>query len=303
MRLLLSAVVLWVLGCGDDGLAGSGGAGGDGGQAGDAATGGAPEGGAPLGGSSEGGAAACTLNEIPLLADSQRFYVPVTLDGEDVLFFIDTGSSLTFVELGPDDPDFVEDAASIQIGCETLSIPGRGGLAPLGDAFGKKVVGFLGADFLIEQSALLDVPNETLTRPAPPEAVAEAASWPALAYDDVQGHIIAPVELDGTPVRLMLDTGAYDTLWLGQQGQPGDQEVVTTDAEGNTLTFYLGEVELTMAGRETITVPVLRAPSFPYFEQTVAQLGGNIHGLLGLTSFEGRPMLFDGTAHEVRLGP
>jgi hypothetical protein len=133
--------------------------------------------------------------------------------------------------------------------------------------------------------------------------VAEAASWPALAYDDVQGHVIAPVSLDDQPLRLMLDTGAFHTLWLGQEGQPGDQEIETQDAEGNPLFFYLGEVDLTMAGRATVTVPVLRAPSFPYFEQTVAALGGNIHGLLGLSSFQDRAMLFDGEAHEVRLGP
>lgn len=301
MRTVVAAILLLIVGCGDDGGAGAAGGADAGGGAGPA--GGALQGGALQGGAGGGGGGACAENAIPLLAGPQRFYVPVTFEGEEALFFIDTGSSLTFLELGPDDPDFVEDAATIQIGCETLTIPGRGGLAPLQDAFGKKVIGFLGADFLIERTALLDVANETLTRPAPPDAIAQAAAWPALAYDDVQGHVIAPVELDGTPVRLMLDTGAYDTLWLGQQGQPGDREIQTTDAEGNLLTFYLGEVDLTMAGRETITVPVLRAPSFPYFEQTVEQLGGNIHGLLGLTSFGGRAMLFDGEHHEVRLGP
>ena len=77
----------------------------------------------------------------------------------------------------------------------------------------------------------------------------------------------------------------------------------TADAEGNPLSFFLGEVDLEMAARDAVTVPVLRAPSFPYFEQTVANLGGNIHGLLGLTSFRERALLFDGDANEVRLGP
>ena len=123
------------------------------------------------------------------------------------------------------------------------------------------------------------------------------------AYDNVEGMIIAPVLLDATPVRLMLDTGAFHTLWLGQQGEPGDQEIETGDAKGNELFFFLGEVDLEMAARDVVSVPVLRAPSFPYFEQTVASLGGNIHGLLGLTSFRERALLFDGTANEVRLGP
>ena len=58
-----------------------------------------------------------------------------------------------------------------------------------------------------------------------------------------------------------------------------------------------------MAGRAAVEVPVLRAPSVPYFEATVAALGGNIHGLLGLSAFGGRALLFDGAANAVRLGP
>jgi hypothetical protein len=218
-------------------------------------------------------------------------------------FFIDTGSSLTFLDLGPDGPNFVEDAAVVTIVCETLTIPGRGGLAEKPDAFGLPVVGYLGADFFLASTGLLDVPGRRVVRPAPEVWVAEAGSWSVLPFDDVQGHMLAPVELDGTPVRLMIDTGAFHTLWLGQQGQPGDVEIETSDAEGTPLFFYLGEADLTMAGRDVRTVPVLRAPSFPYFEQTVAALGGNLHGLLGLTSFEGRALLIDGRASEIRIGP
>ncbi len=253
--------------------------------------------------SSSTGGAACLSNELPLLDTGDRVYVPATLDGEEVYFFLDTGSALTFVSLGAGQPAFVPDAANVTFGCATLSLPGRGGLAPLGNAGGKKVVGYMGVDFLVAPTAYLDRAAKTLTAPAPAEAIASAASWSTLAYDDVQGMIIAPVTLDDEPVRLMLDTGAAHTLWLGEQGQPGDTEVTTTDAEGTELTLYYGSVALTMAARAPVTVPVLRAPSFPYFEKTVAALGGNIHGLLGLSAFQDRSLLFDGAAHVVKLAP
>lgn len=253
--------------------------------------------------SAGGGGAACASNEIPIVDQGDRLYVPATIAGEQVYFFLDTGSALTFVSLGAGQPNFVPDAAEATFGCNTLSLPGRGGLASLGKVNGKDVVGFMGVDFLVAPNAFLDRQNKTLTAPAPTTAIDASASWSALAYDDVQGMIIAPVTLDTKPVRLMLDTGAQHTLWLGEQGQPGDTEVTTTDAEGTPLTLYLGTASLEMASRAPVSVPVLRAPSFPYFEKTVMALGGNVHGLLGLSAFQERRMLFDGGAHVVRLAP
>lgn len=297
-------LLLPALACDDDAsLTGGSPAGGGGSNtAGEAPTAGSPP--SNDGGNGGGGEApTCLENEVPLLIDDQRLYVPVEVDGKPGLFFIDTGSGLTFLNLGPDDPSFEKDAALLTIGCETISIPARGGVQSLGVAFGQPVLGFLGVDYLIESTSLLDMPGERVVRPAPQSAIEEANQWSVLPYDNVQGMVIAPVLLDNTPVRLMLDTGAFHTVWLGQQGEPGDQEIEVSDAKGNPLSFFLGEADLEMAARDVVTVPVLRAPSFPYFEQTVADLGGNIHGLLGLTSFRERAMLFDGNANEVRLGP
>ena len=299
VRCSASLLATLLLACGDDGAGAAGGP-----TTGGSNTGGeSPTAGAPPLGGTGGEGPTCVENEVPLLIDDQRLYVPVEVDGRPGLFFIDTGSGLTFLNLGPDERGFEKDAAMLTIGCETLSIPARGGLESLGEAFGQPVLGFLGVDYLIESTSLLDMPGQRVVRPAPAQSVAEAEAWSVLPYENVEGMVIAPVVLDATPVRLMLDTGAFHTLWLGQQGEPGDQEVQTADAEGNPLSFFLGEVDLEMAARDVVTVPVLRAPSFPYFEQTVANLGGNIHGLLGLTSFRERALLFDGDANEVRLGP
>jgi hypothetical protein len=254
------------------------------------------------------GGESCAVNELDLEVTQfggvpSRIFVPVTYEDRSALFLLDTGSALTFLRLGPDDPDYVAHAGDATVGCITLSLPGRGGLAPADDEFGLPVVGTLGADFLIGGASLLDAVNGKLVRRPLGDVPPETSNWASLDYDDVLGHVIAPVELDATAVRLMLDTGSPDILWLGQQGQPGDFEVTTEDAEGTELTLYYGSVVLEMADRAPVDVPVLRAPSFPYFEQTVAALGGNIHGLLGLSAFRGRALLFDGAAHRVLLGP
>ncbi len=113
--------------------------------------------------------------------------------------------------------------------------------------------------------------------------------------------MLAPVVADSRSLRLMIDTGAQDTLWLGEEGEPGDQVVTTTDATGAEIDLYYGDVDLEMAGEDAVTVPCFRAPSFPYFEQTVAALGGNLHGLLGLSSLRGRRFVIDGEAHAILL--
>jgi hypothetical protein len=259
-------------------------------------------------GGGSGGGSACAINEVPLLVTESggvptRLHAPVVHDGTDGVFLFDTGSALTFLQLGADDPDFVPEAGTVTIGCETRAVPGRGGLAPHPDEFGLPVLGYLGADFLLAGTTLLDTEGALLSQHGPGSTLPGTDGWPVLELDDVQGHIISPVTLDGEPVRLMFDTGAPHILWLGKQGEPGDQEVITHDAEGTEIVLYYGSVELVMAGRAPVEVPVLRAPSFPYFEQTVAALGGNIHGLLGLSALRGRAIAVDGAAEQVRLGP
>lgn len=227
-----------------------------------------------------------------------RFHVRVRRDGQDAVLLFDTGSATTFVRLD-DGGGFVPDAATIEIGCDTITVDGRGDLADLGMEEGLPVIGILGVDYVAAGTTLIDAAMERLTRHPPGTTLPETQGWSVLPYDDVQGHMISPVGLDGEAVRLMVDTGAPHILWLGEQGQPGDQEVTTTDAEGTIITLYYGDVALEMAGEPTRTAPVLRAPSFPYFEATVAALGGNIHGLLGLSAFEDRRYVIDGAAHRV----
>ena len=62
------------------------------------------------------------------------------------------------------------------------------------------------------------------------------------------------------------------------------------------------ETLIDFAGESSQT-PVLRAPSFPYFEQTVALLGGDLKGLLGLSVLGDRRLIFDGPHKTIRLQP
>jgi hypothetical protein len=75
--------------------------------------------------------------------------------------------------------------------------------------------------------------------------------------------------------------------------QPGDREIDPADAQGNVVRLYAGTTTLVL-GRWETTIPVLRAPSFPYLEKTVAKLGGNVAGLLGLSSLGARVVIDDG---------
>jgi len=244
-------------------------------------------------------AAACAVNEVPLLTHDFggqfRSYVAARLEGETVALQLDTGSSLTFLYQGASAPDYTPDIASLEIGCEVLSADGRGLTAPdlaVGD--GLEVVGLLGMDFLLERPALLDLDGLSLTRFETFPTALVPAEAPFVPFDDVIGHALVPCQLDGTAVRLMFDTGAGDTLWVGQEGRDGDRVQYVEDAEGTIFPVYLGEAELSLPGLLPRTVPVARAPAFPYFEETVIALGGDLHGLLGPTSFPGERLLFSG---------
>jgi hypothetical protein len=134
--------------------------------------------------------------------------------------------------------------------------------------------------------------------PLPGSPFTDAASWPNAPFDLDKGLVLPHVSLNGTAVRLVLDTGSDHTLWLGQQPKAGDTEVDTTDAQGNPVKLYFGTAML-MIGAWQGSVPVLRAPSFPYLEQTVTDLGGNVAGLLGLSSL-GAAFVIDGDSQVVR---
>jgi hypothetical protein len=191
--------------------------------------------------------------------------------------------------LGSTDPQ--PNAGSVELGCETLELIGRpeSPFPPVGDV---PVIGTFGDDRLSAGPSKLDVANAVAEFHAPGDHFAEAASWPATQLAWPAGYAVVDATLDGTPLQLQLDTGAFDTVWVGQAAQPGDTEVQTTDAYGDPITLYIGHATLTI-GTWSGTIEIARAPSFPSFTQTWQQLDANVVGLFGLSSL-GSAIVLDG---------
>jgi hypothetical protein len=251
-------------------------------------------------------AGTCEINDIELrlgLDDEGSIAIEVEHEGERALLAIDTGSALTFLYLGEDGPEYIPDAGTVRIGCETLDIPGRNFEGEIAPYSGLAIVGVLGADFFVTQDSELDFGARRVRRFAEGAAPPEAPDASRLPFTNVRDHAIVDVALDGEALRLMLDTGSPDLLHVGAEGRPGDEHVIGQDVEGNRFDMYFGSGVLEMGADPAREVPVLRAPMFPYFEDVQEALGVELDGLLGVTSYEGRRLTFRPSESRIELGP
>jgi hypothetical protein len=247
--------------------------------------------------------AACTTGPLALIETRdtgvvERLHVQIVSQGAPAALLVDTGSPTTFLQEPLGSPDPTPNAGAITLGCAALELDGRPEAADM-PVDGLPSIGTFGVDRLLAGPSELDIVGAQLITHAPGQPFTDASAWPAAPFDVVSGLVLAHVTLDGNPVRLMLDTGSQDVLWLGEQPQPGDVEVDTTDALGNPVALYSGTVDLAI-GTWHGTVPVLRAPSFPYFEMTVTALGGNVGGLLGLSAIPTQAIV-DGESAMLRV--
>jgi hypothetical protein len=223
------------------------------------------------------------LHRIDWAGHPSSIYVPTVHEGREGLLHFDTAAWATMVLLSGDG-GWVADAGQARLGCRERSVAGYAGtVASLPDVDGLPVLGSAGADLLIEIPALLDVAARGWVRAPDADALAAIADAVSPPHEQVQGVFLVRASFDGRPVRLLLDTGAGHSLWLGEPGRPGDIEHVTTDYFGNELRVHEGTVVLELGG-EARTLPILRAPDFPLLDQLVEQLGGDIQGLLGLSA-------------------
>lgn len=250
---------------------------------------------------------ACERSPLPLLVEMAdghpaRVFVKVRHANRPAALLFDTGSSTTFLAVEAGAPDPVRDAGEVLIGACSVRVDGRP--YPSEESIeGLRAIGTLGSDSLLSGTTELDLGRRLLIRHVDDAVPSEFAAWPTVRFDRVSDLILAHVIVDGKPLRLMVDTGSPHILWLGQRGQPGDTPYVTSDAIGNDLTFHLGRATLELASGVTDSVPILRAPSFPYLEETVRILGGNVHGLLGLSALGPRRIVVDPRAGVLRIGP
>lgn len=250
---------------------------------------------------------ACHEDPIPVRAKASagvlnRLFVEVSRDEGPAAFLLDTGSSTTFLTVPKGSRDPTRNAGEVTIGTCKKQLDGRP-YATDEKIDGLQTIGTLGVDALLQGTSELDLESRRIVRYFDGEVPSEISSWPTVPIDIVQGLVLAHVSVDNHPLRLMVDTGSPHVLWLGQQGKPGDKEQKTSDAVGNILTLYLGQAQLELVTGAAETVPVLRAPSFPYLEETVRILGGNVDGLLGLSALGPRRIVFDARAGVLRIGP
>jgi len=242
--------------------------------------------------------ASCSVSEpVTLWVDDSagyptRIYVPASIDTKMGSFLFDMGSETTFIATPDGTRDPVADGGTATIGACARSYQGRPYHSE--DAHGLPNLGTYGADqVLAAHDARFDLEAGVLDRFLAADPV--TAAWSATPIERVNGSLLVRITLDGVAVRLLVDTGNPDILWLGQQKKPGDVESQTVDAQGNVLVIYQGSVTAGISPGRTETLPVSRMPSFPYFEQRVAsEFGGDVQGLFGVAAL-GSHFAFDTT--------
>jgi hypothetical protein len=274
----------------------------------------AAAGGHPSVGGVAGGDGGCQSAILPLVVASDwsqgalapvQLFVPVTYRATASVFQLDTGSATTFLHEpladGGTTSEVTHDAGTVQIGCDLLDVAGIG-IVESPPVSGKPCVGTFGDDRLLSRPVMLDLAQSQVVWHPPGMPFSEAASWPSTAFDRPGGYVrVRDVTFDGEPVTLLVDTGAADSVWVGQQRRPGDVEVDGEDAQGDMLTLYRGPVTVGI-GMYQESVPVFRVASFPYLEKATTILGAPINGLLGLSAFR-RGIVFDTDASRLRIAP
>jgi hypothetical protein len=256
----------------------------------------------------------CTAAALPLIVATDwseggvvpaQLFVPVTYGNTQSVFQLDTGSPYTFLheplQDGGTTSEVTIDAGNVLVGCDLVSVAGIG-IVDSPPVDGKPCIGTFGDDRLLARPVMLDFTLSQVVWNAPGVPFSGAASWPSTAFDRTGGYVrVRAVTFDGLPVTLLVDTGSADSVWVGQQRQPGDVEVDGEDAQGDMLTLYRGTVRVGL-GSYSETVPVFRVASFPYLEQATAILGEPVNGLLGLSAFS-RGVVFDTDASRIRVAP
>jgi hypothetical protein len=248
----------------------------------------------------------CVTNTVELeltisrdgVADSQ--VIPVRYQGTEAYLAIDTGAPLTFVFGGAGDPEYLAYAGDVEVGCETYPVSlltlEAVGPEPFGD---KMIIGIVGMDFFSEVPSEIDYPGRKVVRHL--DGVVPATGVTELPVEWNGDRVLVDAAIDDQPLRLIYDAGSAHTIWVGEEGRRGDEEVGLGTADGSVVTVYEGTSLLDFAGDEDRPITVWRAPTFPYLERELDEL--DAQGLLGATGMGFRRLVF--ALHEQRmlLGP
>ena len=246
------------------------------------------------------------FSEVPLFVERwqgvpQRLFVPVVRDSKDMCLLVDTGSQLTFVEAPSGSVDGTP-AGELTFAGVTLPVISR----PItldekcADSAGSEVVGIIGNDILMAEPWEFELHADKL-RPA--KSLEPFASWHHVALTNINDFHFSDIYIDDTKRFMAFDTGAFDTLLLGEQGRPGDQKLSTVDAWGNPVELFRGPSQVVWGTEPKREVFILRTPSFPSLEESNKSQGIDADGLIGLGTIGNRSFPLNGGSAEIRWEP
>ena len=201
----------------------------------------------------------------------------VLIDGGEGLLLVDTGSPMSFHELG-----------RIRLcGGEyrvPASLPGAGA-DYVSDKVGERVAGLVGMDILGPQGARIDVPGRKLTFHPSTEGTTTIPSGVSGL-----GYVFADMTVAGRPARVILDTGA-PVSYISPSFTEGLVAVDhVTDfnpmVPGDTFETPVFEIPSSFAGRDF----QMRAGHLPgFFTGMLSMLG--VDGVVGMEIFGRMPVV------------
>jgi hypothetical protein len=210
-----------------------------------------------------------------------RLHARLTARGLVGSYLVDTGSLRSFVTHSGDEQ---KTSAEVVIACQSTTLPIIARLRPGTTPNGEPQAGVLGAD-LVAHGEVLDL-----------DLVKSALSWYQPAREVPRGAVVLPIELrngwlvasgirvNGRDVKLVVDTGASNVILVDKTPRTGETREDTVDGTASAITLYHGDGEVTFPGDITRHVPVDRTDAFPTLEGLIANLGGDVAGLLGVTA-------------------
>ena len=229
-----------------------------------------------------------------------RLHVRLTARGVPGNYLVDTGSLTSFVTYSGVE---ASSSASTVIFCQETTLPIIARLRPGATPTGEPQAGVLGSD-LVAHGAVLDL-----------DLVKGALSWYQPAREVPTGAIVLPVEnrngwliasgikVDGRDVKLVIDTGASNVILVDRTPRAIEVREDTVDGTASPITLYHGDGEVTFAGDVARHVPVDRTDAFPTLEGLIANLGGDVAGLLGVTALGRERIVISGDALVLILPP
>jgi len=210
-----------------------------------------------------------------------RLHARLEARGIEGPYLVDTGSLRSFAtHSAMNEPE----TATTIISCATTSLPIIARQRPGATPDGERQVGVLGADLVAHGWVLdLDLRNGTLRWGEPVRA--HPAGAVVLPIEWRNGWLVASrIVLDGRPVKLVVDTGSTNVIWVNATPRAGETREDTVDGTASPIVLWHGEGSLTLGNDEPRRVPVDRTDQFPTLEALVHQLGDDVAGLLGITA-------------------